>query len=246
MSERIDGTEQKTCLSTKLRNTLELNGNPVAIKIVTELPKELKKWHTRSTICMMIQSARRGIPFYCSSENIICAGKAHVGIGKLPSWNLEDLLIKKEKIVGSSTAARKMLDLAIEKTSKLGKYIILSPLEKADFQPDVVLFIGNPVQISRILFLDAFETGEINTLHREPLCTGVIAVPITTGQIGISLLDMACRSFGQYRAEEMVIGVPYYRIPRIVNSIEHSIAGNAKSHFFLRLLPKIINSNGPQ
>jgi uncharacterized protein (DUF169 family) len=246
VSELTDEIEQKNCLSTKLKNTLALNGNPVAIAIVSELPQGLKKWQSRATICTMIQIARKSVPFYCQGENVICTGKAHVGIGNIPSWDMEDFLTRREKLVGSRAAARRMLDLALEQTSKLGKYIVLSPLEKANFRPDVVLFIGTPFQISRILFLDAFETGEVSTLHREPLCSGVIAAPITTGQIGLSLLDMACRSFGQYQPEEMVIGVPYHRIPRIVNSINHSVAGNAKSNFLIKLLPKIISSKEPE
>ena len=244
MGEQTDESEEKAYLSAKLKNTLELDGNPVAVSITSDNPQGLKRWQRRVTLCMLIQSARRGLSFYCSGENIICNGKAHVGIGKSPSWDLEDFLVRREKIVGSKTAARRMLDLAKVQSSELGKYIILSPLIKANFHPDVVVFVGTPLQISRILFLDAFETGEINTLHREPLCSAVIATPIATRQIGVSFLDMSCRSFGQYKPEEMAIGVPYHRVSKIVENIDHSIAGTAKSSFLLRLLPRIMNSNG--
>jgi len=244
MDAQTDEMEEKVYFSAKLKNTLELKGNPVAISIISEPPQGLKRYQRRVTICMLIQSARRGLSFYCSGENIICNGKVHVGIGNSPIWDLEDFLVRREKIVGSKTAARRMLDLAKVQASELGKYIILSPLMKANFHPDVVVFVGTPLQISRILFLDAFETGEINTLHREPLCSGVIATPIATRQIGISFLDMSCRSFGQYRPEEMAIGVPYHRISKIVDNIDCSIAGTAKSSLLLRFLPRIMNSDG--
>ncbi len=42
-----------------------------------------------------------------------------------------------------------------------------SPLEKASFPPDVVLFVGVPAQISRVIFLNAFKMGEIETVHNE-------------------------------------------------------------------------------
>ena len=156
---------------------------------------------------------------------------------------LSDFLVRREKIVGSRTAARRMLDLAKVQASESGEFIIFSPLEEASFHPDVVVFVGTPLQISRILFLDAFETGEIGTLHREPLCSGVIATPIATKQIGMSFLDMSCRSLGRYRPEEMAIGVPYHRLPGIVDNIERSVAGTARSSFLLRLLPRIMNSD---
>lgn len=90
------------------------------------------------------------------------------------------------------------------------------------------------------MFLDALETGEIDTVHGEPLCSGVIATPITTGKIGVSFLDIACRAFGRYKSEEMAIGVPYERSSRIIDSIERRVAGTAKSNLILRLLPKVI------
>jgi uncharacterized protein (DUF169 family) len=241
--EQTGEREEQEYLSAKLKDALELDGDPVAISIVSDVPQELNNRQRKATLCMSIQSARRGLAFYCSGKDIICNGKAHIGIGKPPMWDMEDLLVHREKIVGSKTAARRMLDLARVQTSTVGKYIVLAPLTKASLNPDVVVFVATPLQISRILFLDAFETGEINLLHREPLCSGVIAIPITSGRIGVSFLDMSCRSFGQYRPEEMAIGVPYSRLPNIVSNIDHSIAGTAKSSFLLRLLPSILNSN---
>ncbi len=240
MDEHTGEIEEKAYFSTKLKNTLELEGNPVAIRLTSEPDQGLKRCKRRATLCMLIQSARKGFSLYCSGENIICNGKAHVGIGNSPIWDLEDFLVRREKIVGSKTAARRMLDLAKVRAPELRKYIILSPLMEANFLPDVVVFVGTPLQISRILFLDAFETGEINTLHREPLCSGIIATPIVTRQIGISFLDMSCRSFGQYKPEEMAIGVPYYRVSKIVDNIDRSIAGTAKSSLLLRFLPRIM------
>lgn len=177
---------------------------------------------------MMLQSARRGSAFYCSGDSIFCGGRAHLGIAESPVRDLESFLVRGEKLSGSRAAAGKMLDLVKARTPRQGEYLAFSPLEKASFSPDVILFVGTPLQVSRIIFLDAFETGEIDTVHGEPLCSGVIATPITTRKIGISFLDMACRLFGKYKPEEMVVGVPAERLPRIVNSIDLSIAGVAK------------------
>jgi len=242
MDEQVKERAEKAYYSLKLKNNLGLDRNPVAVRITNDNPQGYKKWQRKTTLCMLIQNARKGLSLYCSGESIICSGSVHVGIGNAPSWDREEFLFRREKIVGSKTAARRMLALATVQSSQLGKYIIFSPLMKADFQPDVVVFVGTPLQISRILFLDAFETGEINTLHKEPLCSGVISAPIATGRIGVSFLDMSCRSFGQYKPEEMAIGVPYHRIPKIVENIDHSIAGTAKPSLPLRLLPRLLNT----
>jgi uncharacterized protein (DUF169 family) len=184
---------------------------------------------------MMIQIARSGVAFCSSGDGILCGGRANLGVGKAPIHNLEDFLVHREKLFGSRKAARKLINSGEQQAPKQGMYLAFSPLEKASFTPDVVLFVGKPAQISRIIFLDAFETGDIGVVHSEPLCSGAIAMPITTGKIGISFLDTACRLIGKYRPEEMVVGVPYQRLSRIVDNIDHSSAGTARPDFLLRL-----------
>ena len=235
MTKQVKGQQEHEHLSTKLQKTLELDGSPVAVAIMPEPPDGLRQWRRKATPCMMIQSARRGIAFYCSGDSILCGGRAHLGIGMSPVRNLENFLVKREKLSGSTVAARKLLNSVKERTPKLGGFLVFSPLEKSSFEPDVVLFVGTPLQIGRIIFLDAFKTGEIDTVHGEPLCSGVIAAPITTDKIGVSFLDMACRLFGRYKPEEMVIGVPHQRLSRIVNSIDLSIAGTAQPDLFVKL-----------
>lgn len=241
MAGSVEEQEGRANAATKLKKTLELDGSPVAIEVTPGLPEGLKCWRRKATLCIMIQSARRGVAFYCSGGSIICGGRAHLGIAQSPLRDLEGFLVRQERLVGSRTAARCILDLTRKRAPDLGKYVAFSPLEKAVFVPDVVLFVGTPLQISRIIFLDAFETGEIDTVHGEPLCSGVIAVPITTGKIGISFLDIACRAFGRYKPEEMVAGVPYQRLTRMVASLDRSIAGTARPNFLLKLLPRVMN-----
>lgn len=71
-------------------------------------------------------------------------------------------------------------------------------------------------------------------------------MPITTGKIGISFLDMACRLFGRYRPEEMVAGVPYQRLLRIVDNIDLSSAGTARPDFLLRLAGSLLRRRVPE
>jgi uncharacterized protein (DUF169 family) len=237
MAEQPGVMEQNTEYSLKLQETLELDGSPVALAIIPEKPAlpSLKNLRRKITACMMLQIARRGAAFYSSPDGILCGARAHLGMGKHPIRKLDDFLVRRERLFGSKAAACKLINSALNCAPDMGEYLALSPLETADFIPDVVLFVGTPLQISRILFLDAFETGDVDVAHGEPLCSGVIALPVTTGRIGISFLDMSCRVFGRYQPEEMVIGVPYAKIPRIVDSIDLSIAGTARPDIFLRL-----------
>ena len=164
-----------------------------------------------------------------------------MGMSQSIGINLEHFLVKTEKIAATEIAAKRLLGLNKSRApDKRGEYLAFAPLEGTTFTPEVVLFVGTPLQISRIIWLDAYQTGQINTIHGEPLCSGVIAAPISRGKIGVSFLDMACRSLGRYKPEEMIIGVPYSRLERIVDSIDKSIGGTAKLSPIIRLLPRVI------
>ena len=234
-----------TQYSIKLQETLELDGSPVAVAITPDLPHGTRQLSRPVTVCVMLQIARRGSVFWTSGKGIICGARAHLGIGTPLIPHMDDFLVRQEKLFRSREAAKQLLASSRNMAPKKGNYLTFSPLEKANFVPDIVVFVATPVQISRIIFLDAFETGEFDLVHAEPLCTGTIAAPITTGKIGVSFLDMACRIFGKYKPEEMVVGIPYQRLLRIINSIEHSAAGLAEPSYFIRIAGDFLQRHVP-
>jgi uncharacterized protein (DUF169 family) len=231
--------------SIRLQKILELNSSPVAVAISLGSPDGLEYLQQKATACMMVQIARNGTAFCSSGDSIICGGRASLGVGESPIQKLDEFLVHKEKLFSSKAAALRLLDSIKRHAPNQGSYLAFSPLEKATFFPDVVLFIGTPAQLSRIIFLDAFETGEIDTIHGEPLCSGAIAMPITTGRIGISFMDTACRLLGRYKPEEMAVGVPYQKLSRIVDNIGLSSAGKAKPDLFLRLAGSLLRRRVP-
>jgi uncharacterized protein (DUF169 family) len=228
MSGRVAKEELYEKQSNRLREVLELDGSPVAVSIVHDTPWQMEKIRRKLTACMMVQIARNGASFYCSGNSLICGGRSNLGMGELTARKLDDFLVYVEKLFLSKTAARRLIEAGRKMAPNKGNYMIFSPLADASFTPDVVLFVGTPEQVSRIMFLDAFESGQMDTVHGEPLCSGAIASPITTGKIGVSFLDMSCRFMGGYRPEEMVIGVPYYKMRNLVDNIDLSSAGIAK------------------
>jgi len=239
MPEEVGKQQVGVYLSEQLQKTLALEGSPVAIAITPEPAEQLMEWRRKATLCMMVQSARQGASFFCQGGSIFCGGGEHTGIGKSGAADIIKSLVEQERLVASEAAAGKRLEQVWQETPQKGNFISLSPLEKAAFVPEAVIVLGTPLQISRLVHLDAFETGIIDAKYGEPFCSAVIATPITTGKPGLSLLDMTCRGFGRYRAEEMAIGIPYVRLKRIVGSIAKSSAGNARPEFLEKLLNRI-------
>jgi uncharacterized protein (DUF169 family) len=139
MPEQVEEQQGRASYSAKLKKTLELDGSPVAVAIMPEPARGLKKWRHKATLCIMIQSARRGAAFYCSRANVICGGGEHLGTGKSPVQDLKASLVETEKLVASEVAARRRLDQVKQRAPEQGGYIAFSPLERASFRPQVIL-----------------------------------------------------------------------------------------------------------
>jgi uncharacterized protein (DUF169 family) len=231
----IKNTSPYTAFSNELRNILELEGSPVAVAFSREPPSQVPQAIHGITVCMMLQNARYGRTFWASGKKIICGARAHLGMGQTPVPFIEDFLVRQEKLFHSREAARNLLTNIKKTAPSLGNHVIFSPLENANFTPDVVVFVATPAQISRVLYLDAFKTGDFDIAHQEPLCAGSIAIPATSNRIGISFLDIACRYFGKYRPEEMTVGVPFTRLLLILENIKRSAAGSAKQSKFVKI-----------
>ena len=110
---------------------------------------------------------------------------------------------------------------------RMGQYAAFAPLEKANFDPDVVTFIVVPLQAMRLLFLEAFHTGTYDISHMEPMCSGALATPHSTGKVGISFLCPGSRQTSGYSPAVMGVGVPYTTLQRIVSAIPHAHMGAA-------------------
>jgi uncharacterized protein (DUF169 family) len=240
-----DKTRQYAGFSNILQETLEIEGNPVAIAISSTPPEKIKQFSNSATVCIMLQRARNGDTFWTSGKRILCGARVHLGIGKTRIPCMEDFLVWQEKLFKSRLAARHLLTSLSNMAPRAGNHLIFSPLREIDFEPNVVVFVATPAQVGRILFLDAYETGEFDLVHQEPLCSGSIAIPITTGKIGISFLDMACRFFGKYKPEEMTIGVPFTKLVHIINNIRHSTAGSAKPTYLMKLAGTLLRKRSP-
>ena len=231
MSERAKGLKERAEYSEILKKTLHLKGSPVAMAILRQVPKGMKRWRGEHTgICNMIEHARRGEAFYIVGEDCYCAGSFFIGIANPPGevYEGENYLSAAKHLFCSRQATAVHMKLVAERIPlRMGKYAAFAPLEKATFEPDVVAFIVVPLQAERLVILEAFDTGIFNTSHMDPMCCGVIATPHSTGKVGLSLLCPGSRQTSGYSPAVMGVGVPYATLHRIVGAIPHAHMGTA-------------------
>ena len=107
-----------------------------------------------------------------------------------------------------------------------GKYshIVMAPLHRAGFEPDVIIVYGNPAQISRLIQSAVCATGEpiVSSSAGGFACGAEITVPILTDQCQAIVTGGGDRAIAQTQDEEAAFAVPASKVEALVEGLEET------------------------
>lgn len=210
-------------LSNKMKKTLGLESSPVAISFLTGHPEDVEQMKGKIRLCQMLDKVRlEGESFYTISENHECDGGANSCGLREPGERLKtgEFLAKDLGLFGSKRAARRFISSNPRIEFGTVKMVSFSPLEKAKFEPDVVVLICNAKQGMKIAEAFAYESGKKTTgLTGPPICSAVVAAPFLTGEVVYSLGDSGARKFMKVKDEDVFVGIPAELLLDIVENL---------------------------
>lgn len=177
-------------LSEKLVQTLNLDKEPVAIKIygnVDDVKDVLPKYDGQARHCTITyEIATTGKSCYATADEMNCPN------GQL-ALGLVDQRIE-----------------SIPQIIPLKEAIAYSPLKDAEFEPDTIIIYVMPVQALKIaqLYRVSFNKRfEANFNGVASLCADAVAIPYNTGKSNMTLGCRGSRKFSDIKDEEMVMAL---------------------------------------
>jgi len=218
--------------ANEIKDVLKLKGSPIAITYSMKPPRHAVPGKHR--VCEALLEARDGKVIDLTTSTSACQGGAwHLGLLEPPAGEeakaLKDFLVKGEKLFCSISVFYRMQALTMAPPTGLAEHVILSPMERAQYKPDAVLFICNALQACRLITLEGYETGIPPKLEMAgATCHQAVAYPIVSGELNVSLMDYTSRRIQGYTAEELLVTIPYHRFHSVMRSIEGCTAGRAK------------------
>ena len=217
--------------SETLKELLGLEGSPIAVTY-SMTPVEGADEGKRP-VCRALIEARSGKVINLTRESCSCPGGIwHLGLGPRPTGKLMEglkrFLVDGEKLFCTLATAGRTFHLTTAAPEGLAENVILSPLEKSEWAPDLVVFLCNPEQACRLLWLAMYPSGIPPKVEMAgSTCHMVIAYPVVTGELNISLMDYTDRKARGYGADELFVTVPYHLMPGLIWSIDKCTAGTA-------------------
>ena len=229
----------------KIRTALGIASEAVGLKYTDESPA-VKSTEGPHTVCNGILEAAGGEVIMLSGETCACpGGKRYLGLtetGKIPL----KMLVEGEKLwCDVKTAMRSMIEgeKLAKPPSGIGSKVYLYPAAKDIFVPDLIIFLVNAEQVSRLITLAQFWDGKTPPLQMGgSLCWSSVTYPIVSGNFNITAGDISARRIAGWDENIMIASVPVEKIQGIADAIDKSTAGTAKPSSQFEEITRMIRS----
>jgi uncharacterized protein (DUF169 family) len=216
----------------RLKDVLGLHGSPVSITYSLEAPGNAEE--CKVSVCKAILDVRDGKTINLTKETSGCRGGTwYLGLAPRPEGpaadGLKKFLVHGEKLFCSIAVFHRISAEGVQPPLGLANNVVFAPLDRAELEPDIVLFIVNPEQACRLIQLAAYWDGyNPKTDMVGAGCRMAITYPLVTGEMNVTFLDWTARRMRPYQTDELIVSVPYLRLKAIVEAIDRCSAGTAK------------------
>lgn len=213
--------------SDRLKKELDLETNPVAVTFAGGPPPGASATQGKVSVCQALKKASEGDAVTISAETCGCpGGLSSLGLGQMPAQGKErlvDFLVKKEKVFYSRVAMYRGQQ-SVPAPLGMASHVFFAPLSSATTLPDLVVFIGKPCSLQRLIgFAGYWEGGSLKAELAGPACRTGIAYPVVTGEIGLSLLDFGARRLAGFPEDHLLLAIPLHRMIGIIEALDRGI-----------------------
>ncbi len=214
-------------VSEKLVKFLNLDKSPVAVKLLTsveEIEGKIPKLDEKIRHCEMVfKAATEKEAFYSTLDVNLCqGGAAALGLRDFPKSVSTGKKYYSLGRFASQGAAKHELD-QVPKVDTIMEAVAYSPLEKANFEADVIVLYLKPVQALKLSQATGYVLGkrfQASFAGIQSLCSDVVASPYVNKEPNISLGCGGSRKFTDIKDEELVAGITVENIGCLINSLE--------------------------
>lgn len=211
---------------------------PVAIKMLKEgesIPDRVKRpaedLGFQSAICQGFAIARRyGWPIAIGRDDLSCPlAKAVFGFAPMLDYYAEGHACAGMYTQTPEAGARTEAETPRFEYGQY-QYIVLAPIHRCTFEPDVVLVYGTPGQVMRLVTAALWKRGGriTSSFSGRIDCADVVIETMRTGEPQVILPCYGDRIFAQTEDHEMAFSVPAAGMDAIVEGLEGTHAGGVR------------------
>ena len=225
-------------LSGKLKKILNLRYEPVGIKIVKKGEdikgkfESFKEPENRIRHCHSVMMARKGESLLMPVSKHAClVGASSMGLVPTPDKVKSGVVHSTIGMFENIEAAANMISQRFELEQDKFEATVVGPLKNFDMDPDVVVIVDIPETLYWLIPASSYSDGNRQNFNSSPFqatCVDATVIPFLTGKMNISLGCYGCRTGTDIQNDEMISGIPYANIGKMVEALEKLYEGPMK------------------
>jgi len=215
--------------SDRLKKELRLDTEPVAVTFAGAPAPGSSPPQGKVSVCQALKRAGEGESITITVETCGCpGGLVSLGLGQMPPEGRERLvhfLVEKEKVYCSRVAIHRGQQ-SVPAPLGMASHVFFAPLSRAESLPDIVVFIGKPGVLQRLVtYAGYWEGGSLKAELSGPACRTGVTYPVVTGEMGLSLLDFGARRLAGFTEDQLLASVPLHRLMGILRALDQGAGG---------------------
>lgn len=194
-------------------NDLKFEIPPVGIKYLVKAPESIPPLAEKIALCEMLKKAQGGDVFYADVTNHTCEAGPYV----LGQREIEEQFVSGEFGAGlgvfkDARAASRLYHYVNKIARGVANYVVLSPVDRLDFEPDVLIVLANIDQAEILFRAMSYETGDMWSSNYSAAigCSWLFVYPYLTGKINFVTTGLG---FGMRRRKLFPSGMQFISIP---------------------------------
>ncbi|MGB3907629.1 MAG: DUF169 domain-containing protein [Methanomethylovorans sp.] len=214
-------------LSQKLVELLDLRYEPIGVKIIRKgenLPEGFTEPANNIRHCQSIMRARNGGSFLIPAEKHACVvGASSLGLVPTPPKVKSGEFHTNLAMFECTDAASNMISQRPELEEGSAIATVVGPLKLFKFEPDVVILVDVPETLYWLVPAATFFEGgrqTFSTAAFQATCVDTTLIPLLTGKMNMCLGCFGCRRSTDIKNEEMIAGIPYVNLEKMVEALE--------------------------
>jgi uncharacterized protein (DUF169 family) len=200
--------------------------SPVGVNYFYHKPEGIEKLNKQLGLCEMVKEAQqRGTPFYITREEENCVGKTFLGMmGDAQHRSDGGQLGVKLQIFQEGRVNLRLRSFISNIPNGSVNYVVFSPINKLEFEPDLLIFLATPSQGEILLRAMTYSTGEMYESRATLVgnCSSVYVYPYLSGKVNYIITGLSYGMKGRHVFPEgwLLISIPYQWIPTITQNLK--------------------------
>jgi uncharacterized protein (DUF169 family) len=195
---------------------------PVGIKFLLRRPTGLERLGKQLDFCEMLGEAEQGKAFYAVQEDFTCIGPLILGMDSKPTYESGEVG-PKLGAYKDSRANRRIYQYLPKMNKDSVKYVAFAPLDKLDFEPDVLIILASVSQAEIFIRAKSYTTGEMWSAKGTPVggCAWFAVYPYLSGEVNLTVtgFGFGLKARQLFPEGRILLSIPWDKLPGIMKNL---------------------------